>query len=175
MVFQTIKESVSITRVLTAYGVKFRHKKAFCPFHSDNKHPSLTVSETKKMFNCHTCNVGGDSIIFVRRLFGLSALDAAKKINSDFCLNIDLKPPTIKDKQNMKNMIQEREQRKCEYEKQIDEALRQYKVYKIMIENLNPYSKAWCYAVDRIDEAEYTYDTLIGGERDFESRRAVAG
>ena len=170
-----VKQAVPISRVLQAYGVRFANKKAKCCFHSD-KHPSLTVSESRNIFKCHSCGVGGDAIFFVAKMFGLSNLDAVKKINNDFMLNIDIAAPNRQDQINAQKVIAEREKRKSDYIAAIDEALRMYKVLNIMIGCSRPYSKLWCYAIDRIDKAEYTYDKLIGfgGESDFESGRITA-
>lgn len=45
--------------------------KAKCPFH-DDKNPSFTVSERKKLWRCFTCNFGGDSVDFIQRFHGVS-------------------------------------------------------------------------------------------------------
>ena len=56
----------------------------------------MTISESKQIFRCHGCGVGGDSIFFVARLFGISNIDAAKKINSDLRLHVTDSKPTRK-------------------------------------------------------------------------------
>lgn len=90
-IFKSIKQSVSIKRVMTAYGVKFRNNSAICCFHKE-KTPSMTISESKQIFRCHGCGVGGDSIFFVSKVFGISHLEAAKKINKELLLNISFEP-----------------------------------------------------------------------------------
>ncbi len=37
---------------------------ALCPFH-DDKNPSLTISESKQLFKCFSCGMGGDVVKFV--------------------------------------------------------------------------------------------------------------
>jgi len=40
--------------------------KGMCPFHDDRK-PSLQVNSAKRQWRCFVCNVGGDSIDFIKR------------------------------------------------------------------------------------------------------------
>lgn len=44
-------------------------------------------------YRCWSCGAGGDAIDFVSRMFGLSALEAAKKLNYDLGLGIDIGKP----------------------------------------------------------------------------------
>lgn len=52
---------------------------AVCPFHNDS-HPSLSISDTKGLFKCFACQVGGDSITFVQKFKNLDFLEALKEI-----------------------------------------------------------------------------------------------
>ena len=89
-IFHEINEAVEIERVAEYYGTAIRRGKALCPFHAD-KHPSMSFKHNR--FRCWSCGVNGSPIDFVSTLFGLSALEAAKRINEDFNLNFDLKKP----------------------------------------------------------------------------------
>lgn len=72
--------------VVEHYGIEIkRNNTCLCPFHDDH-HPSAHVYP--KAFHCFTCNLHYDVLGFVMALFGLSALDAAKKLNDDFNLGI---------------------------------------------------------------------------------------
>ena len=56
---------------------------AVCPFHDDHK-PSLFVSKEKQIFNCFTCNTGGNIFAFLMKYENISFVEAvdivAKKI-----------------------------------------------------------------------------------------------
>lgn len=85
-VFQVVKDNVSTRQVAEHYGVQVRRNgMACCPFH-DDKSPSMKVDNR---FHCFGCQADGDVIDFTARLYGLSSLDAAIKIASDFGLNYD--------------------------------------------------------------------------------------
>ena len=84
--FTEIKSAVSAKEAAIFYGVKVgRGGMACCPFHSD-KHPSMKLDNR---FHCFGCGADGDVINFVERMFGLSPLDAARKLIADFHLNFD--------------------------------------------------------------------------------------
>ena len=52
-----------------------------CPFH-DEKTPSMKLYADH--FHCFGCGKHGDSVTLTARLLGLSAVDAAKRLGSDF-------------------------------------------------------------------------------------------
>lgn len=78
-----------------AYGLKIRRNNmASCPFHNDRT-PSMKVD---KRFHCFGCGADGDVIDFVSRIFGISSLEAAQKIASDFGISYDVKSAVTKPK-----------------------------------------------------------------------------
>lgn len=83
---QTIKERLTMRDILDRYGYA-TDKKGFmcCPFHNE-KTPSMRIYE--KDYHCFGCQEHGDIITFVQKIFGLSFLDALRKIDADFGLNI---------------------------------------------------------------------------------------
>ncbi len=75
--------------VARGYGLKInRSGMAICPFHRE-KTPSAKIYPDG--FHCFGCGVHADVIAFTQRLFGLPRpIDAAKKLNEDFYLHLDL-------------------------------------------------------------------------------------
>ena len=85
-VFQVVKDNITARQVAEQYGVKVRRNgMACCPFH-DDKSPSMKVDNR---FHCFGCQADGDVIDFTARIYGLSSLDAAIKIASDFGLSYE--------------------------------------------------------------------------------------
>ena len=101
--FQQIKQMLKIEDVVEFYHEAPRRNKYICPFHQD-KHPSMSVSKNKQIFKCFVCEAGGDLITFTAKLFGLSNLDACKKLNDDFRLNLMGHKLTRKQKINNKRI-----------------------------------------------------------------------
>lgn len=84
-IFNEVKSQVTAYDAVTHYGIKINDKgKCCCPFHND-KNPSMKVDSR---YHCFGCGADGDVIDFASNYFGLSAIDAAKKINEDFHLGI---------------------------------------------------------------------------------------
>ena len=89
-IYETIKAAISVKQAAEHYGLKVnRNGMACCPFHND-RHPSLKLNED--YFFCFGCGAKGDVIDLVARLFGLTNLQAAQQLASDF--GLDPKPPT---------------------------------------------------------------------------------
>ena len=92
-IYETIKVAISVKQAAEHYGLKVnRNGMACCPFHND-RHPSLKLNED--YFFCFGCGAKGDVIDLVARLFGLTNLQAAQQLASDFGLN--QKPPAAAD------------------------------------------------------------------------------
>ena len=91
--FDTIKEVLPIDDIVLFYGLKVKtQNKAICPFHKE-KTPSFTIYPKNNSWYCFGCSIGGTAIDFVMLMYGLSALDAAKKLDTDFGLELfDYKP-----------------------------------------------------------------------------------
>lgn len=79
-----VKREHPIERVIGARGVVLRRRGrrlvGHCPFH-DDEHPSLIVYPETESFYCFGCRTGGDVITFVRRMEGLSFLDAIAQLD----------------------------------------------------------------------------------------------
>jgi len=90
--FDEIKVRLNIHDVLDVYGIKFTKNTASCPFHQENT-PSFKINRKNNSFKCFGCGVGGTAIDFVMQYFNLTAIEAAKKINDDFNLNLINKSP----------------------------------------------------------------------------------
>lgn len=85
-VFEEIKERLPMLDAVKFYGLQVgRSGMACCPFHND-KTPSMKIYPDH--FYCFGCGESGDGTGFVAKLFGISQLEAAKKISYDFGLNL---------------------------------------------------------------------------------------
>lgn len=94
-VFDAVKQSVTTRQAAEMYGLKIcRNNMVSCPFHNDRT-PSMKVDSR---FHCFGCGADGDVIDFVSRLYGISSLEAAQKIASDFGISYDRKPMSTKPK-----------------------------------------------------------------------------
>ncbi|GAB6099278.1 hypothetical protein JCM16358_11570 [Halanaerocella petrolearia] len=89
-IFEKIKNSVNIIDVWDVFGDGQEvNGNVCCPFHDDNT-PSMGFKEEENYFNCFGCEAGGGPLELVKELENVSALEAAKMINEEFNLDIDI-------------------------------------------------------------------------------------
>ena len=88
-IFNHVKNIVDIKQALEYYGVSINDKNfALCPFHQE-KTPSFKIYDDS--FYCFGCGENGTVIDFVMRYFGLTNIEAVKKLNDDFALNLTIR------------------------------------------------------------------------------------
>ena len=82
-----LKDTVNITDVISDYVVLKRrgqNQLGLCPFHQD-KSPSFSINESKQLYHCFGCGVGGDVIQFLQTInkqgFQEVVLDLAQRYN----------------------------------------------------------------------------------------------
>jgi hypothetical protein len=119
--FEIVRESVSAERAAAYYGIEIRRHRANCPFHG-GEHFSLSFHGGG--FLCFSCQTKGDSIEFVRLLFGYpKPFEAVKRINNDFCLNLELQAGKH-EKPNYSTLKQIKQIRRNAAERDLPEAVR---------------------------------------------------
>jgi DNA primase len=65
MEIQDIKRNLTLSQILTSYGLKPKNNMLNCPFHED-KTASLQVNLEKHFYKCHACGAKGDQIQWVQ-------------------------------------------------------------------------------------------------------------
>ncbi|MBO7722036.1 MAG: DNA primase [Kiritimatiellae bacterium] len=82
-VVEEIKARTDLADLISSYGVRVvsagSSKKACCPFHQE-KTPSFNINENRGFYHCFGCGESGDAISFVRKMEGISFIDAVKKL-----------------------------------------------------------------------------------------------
>lgn len=86
--FEIITNSVNINDVAHTYGLNVSHNgMCNCPFHQE-KTASMKLYQKDNNFHCFSCGKHGDVIDLTAKLTGLDLFEAAKRLNSDFGLNV---------------------------------------------------------------------------------------
>jgi DNA primase len=65
MEIQDIKSNLTLSQILSHYGLKPKNNMLNCPFHED-KTASLQVNLEKQFYKCHACGAKGDQIQWVQ-------------------------------------------------------------------------------------------------------------
>ena len=90
LLFDMVRNGVSALEAAERYGMNVnQHGRALCPWH-DDKRPSLSFKG--QYCRCFACNNGGSAIDLTAQLYGITALEAAQKLNEDFNIGADNKP-----------------------------------------------------------------------------------
>ena len=164
-VFQVVKDNIATRQVAERYGVKVRKNgMACCPFH-DDKSPSMKVDNR---FHCFGCQADGDVIDFTARIYGLSSLDAAIKIASDFGLSYEHQrsPPPRKSLKRKLTMEQQfaKEVKHCFMVLSDYLHLMKYWKEKFIPEiEENEWNPLFVEALQNITKVEYQLDSLLDG------------
>ncbi len=90
-IFEEVKAAVDINTAAEYYGLNVRKDTALCPFHNE-KTGSLKLYHDH--FYCFGCGEHGDVIKLTAKLLGLSPIDSARRLATDFNILIhdDFKP-----------------------------------------------------------------------------------
>ena len=162
--------------VARGYGLKInRAGMAICPFHAE-KTPSAKIYPDG--FHCFGCGVHADVIGFTQRLFGLARpIDAAKKLNEDFYLHLDVCGHKTSNEVSEYRRRQHEREKYERWENEAWTALCSY--YKLLrewreIAPRSPNEKLdprFAYALEHLDWAEYLCEEFIAA--DEEGRKAM--
>lgn len=89
-IFEQVKSELNMLDVAKFYGACVSHGMCLCPFHNE-KTPSMKIYENN--FHCFGCGEHGDAIDFTAKIFGISSVEAVKRLNYDFGLHIEMDKP----------------------------------------------------------------------------------
>lgn len=127
-VFEQVKQSVTMLEVAERYGVEVNGAGfASCPFHSERT-SSMKIYGNDRGWHCFGCGAGGDIIHFVEMLYGLNPMDAVKKIDSDFGLNLIYGNANRELERAEQNLKQEARQR---FEEEYDRRVAEVQKYRM--------------------------------------------
>lgn len=90
-IFEQVKSELNMLDVAKFYGASVTHgNMCLCPFHNERT-PSMKLY--KNNFHCFGCGEHGDVIDFTAKIFGISSVEAVKRLNYDFGLHINTEKP----------------------------------------------------------------------------------
>ncbi len=169
-IFEKVKAAVDINTAAEYYGLNVRKDTALCPFHNE-KTGSLKLYHDH--FYCFGCGAHGDVIKLTGKLLGLSPIDSAKRLATDF--NIPIHDDLIH-----RSQIQSPPHKIIPYREQENRAYRLLSEYCKYLEDcriryapLSPEERPHPLFVTALCESEqfrYYRDIFIYG--DFEERKA---
>jgi DNA primase len=104
-----IKQEVSLVRLAEARGFELKphgsHYAIHCPFHADDKTPSLIITPDKNLFHCPACGAKGSPIDWVMKIEGVSMRHALELLANDLPhLAAESAPPKVVKRSNQQKL-----------------------------------------------------------------------
>lgn len=161
-IFKEVSEKADILRVCDLLNIKLnRNHKALCPFHRE-KTPSFSVLPEKNIFYCFGCNKKGNTITLVKEMLNISALEAAKYLNNNLGLGVDMENRQTYSYVNKYNEKRKTKERFKKWEKNTFVILsKYYRMLKDWKENRILQSPYYEYALKHIDYVEYIINEVF--------------
>ena len=179
-----IKRAVPARELFEHYGFEI-NRAGFChsPFAANDKTPSLKVYDGERGWHDFSSGKGGDIIAFVREYFGLTFIEACKKINDDMRLGLPIgEKLTLAQMREADRKAAQRKREQIEREMAQKRVLTAYHAALDRWVSLDimkrenapkspsePFSEEYAYAVKHIDAAGYELDRATDALRAFES------
>ena len=169
---QEIKDRISAKEAFNFYGIEINQKGfANCPFHRERT-ASMKVYDGNRGYHCFGCGKTGDVIDFVRDYFGLSFVDAVKKLNNDFAIGLPIGEKISSSRQrdiakqayNRRKAIKNREKEKERLEAEYWSAYDKWLLMKRLIEKYKPktmdeeWDPIFVYATGQVSYCYYLLD-----------------
>lgn len=99
-----IKEKADIVSIIGEH-VKLEKKGAsfvgLCPFHED-KNPSMSVSPTRKVYKCFSCNASGNVITFIEKFKKIPFMEALREVGQKVGINVQTTQNELLNQKNKK-------------------------------------------------------------------------
>lgn len=162
-----IKESRSMRDVLQRYGLQ-PSRKGFisCPFHGEDKHPSLKIYE--KDFHCFSCGANGDIFEFVMRMEDVSFKEAFQILGGQY-QGSSRKLAAIRQAEfrwSRARIKAESEEFTAWWENRCSQVCKLLRLLDVSLLQYPPLSAEWCVATEMKIQNEYKYWILTNGTRD---------
>ena len=130
-IIEKVLQQVDIVDIVSHYVDLTKRGKNYigvCPFHDDT-HPSLSVNREKRIFNCFSCNTGGNAINFVQKIEKCGFKEAFNKIIDLAGLNDEFKMKITQE--NTYYPYNEKQRRQIK----MNETIQEYLSYNIRTNN----------------------------------------
>ncbi|MBO6230769.1 MAG: DNA primase [Ruminococcus sp.] len=157
MIFETVREQIALPDAAQLYGISSRNGNIRCIFHADSN-PSMKLYTDH--FHCFGCGAHGDVTDFTAQLYGLSKLEAARKLCSDFGLSEEhhIAAPT-----RCRRLMTERERIQLAFDVLTDYIvmLKDFRTVYAPLDGSESLDPRFAVSLQQLDYAEYLWDMLL--------------
>lgn len=161
MTSEEIKEQVSMTAVLSKYGVEVKRGMCKCPFHNDRS-PSMKVY--KDGCHCFTCSKSWDIFSFIQEYERCDFKAAFVSLGGTYKGSLQTESDKILAQRRFKAQKEAKERAEQEQNKLRFMLLYSMKIVEVASKFFKPYSDEWCYAKNEYPIIEYYLESFISGK-----------
>ena len=156
-IFETVREQIALPDAAQLYGISSRNGNVRCIFHADNN-PSMKLYTDH--FYCFGCGAHGDVTDFTAQLYGLSKLEAARKLCSDFGVSDTITPDTPK---RCIRPMTERERIQLAFDVLTDYIvmLKDFRAVYAPLDESESLDLRFAESLQQLDYVEYLWDMLL--------------
>ena len=156
-IFETVREQIALPDAAQLYGISSRNGNIRCIFHADSN-PSMKLYTDH--FHCFGCGAHGDVTDFTAQLFGLSKLEAAQKLCSDFGISEYTNSPSPT---RCKRLLTERERIQLAFDVLTDYIvmLKNFRTVYAPLDESESLDPRFAESLQQLDYAEYLWDMLL--------------
>ena len=156
MTVEEIKDRISAEEMLNRFDVQVnRHKMAHCPFHGEDKKPSMKVYPSRA--HCFACGFDGDIFAIYMQFMKCDFKTAYKALGGAYETNTDKVSRKLKIDAYAREKAEKEAKQEAEHKFYI--LLRQaIEMCRLADQACEVFSDDWKYLIDRRDWLEYIYD-----------------
>ena len=156
-IFETVREQIALPDAAQLYGISSRSGNVSCVFHAD-RDPSMKLYTDH--FHCFGCGAHGDVTDFTAQIYGLSKIEAARKLCSDFGLSEE---PYISAPKKCRRLMTERERTQLAFDVLTDYLvmLKDFRAVYAPLDESESLDPRFVESLQQLDYSEYLWDMLI--------------
>lgn len=141
--------------ILNQYSIKVRNNMCSCPFHGDDKHPSMKVFRDGA--NCFTCGWNGDMFKFVQDMEHCSFKDAFIRLGGTYERYTSDTAKTVS-KMHFESVKQKKQQAESEEKQFRHDFSEAISILRSVMRVYEPLSDEWCYAQKKLEYLLYLWE-----------------
>ena len=164
---ENIRSLVSMRQLVSLYGYEVnRSGMMSCPFHGDDRHPSMKIYDGTRGWWCFVCQEGGDIFDFVMKHDGLEFPKAIERIAemAGIPLSDSKSGLSEAEKERIRQRKAEREaaeKAKAEREQRMRDITDRIRILKSIKKRCEPLSYVWCGAEENIIKLSAEWEHLF--------------
>lgn len=164
---QNIRSSVTMRDLAAMYGYEVNRSGFIrCPFHGEDKHPSLKVYDGERGWWCFVCNEGGDIFKFVMKHDGLEFPKAVERVAEMAGMPISDSRNGLSDEdrariQQRKAEREAKARAKEERQQRLNVLSDRIRILESIKDRCEPLSYVWCGADRNIFKLQREWDYLF--------------